>query len=364
MKKNKHKMPLRAIPKSFNGLIFIFLMSLFFSFSDLSAQENPFVTAREMLQIGKVDSAISLLEKPYENKAFLSENIENQSEWLKLLSFCYIQHDRLSDAKNTIRRFVGLNPFYEKSSTDAPQFLDALDTIRARPTLMIGIRAGALMSDTHIIGEKRFIVDKVFGAQERIYRDGFGFIVGLQTMYFFYKNFALHFAPAFLQRKFNYETRQAAAVLQMGASLDTTYLSTFASQQFNYFHFPLSFKAQKDFKKFALNAQVGFSWESLWTAQKTLSASYTLTETDFDAKNIYAKHQQYLILGMGVIFPRKKLSYTVDLRYIHGIGNITQNPYFLDRAGLGYYDVADNIKFTSVELSLGIFYNLRFKADE
>jgi hypothetical protein len=232
-----------------------------------------------------------------------------------------------------------------------------MDSMEVEPVLMVGLGAGVTRSLMRPLGENRYVFEKGYADfKSKTHTDAFGYVLGIQFEYNLNRFISLNFSPSFENFGYSYTTTIAS---KNPASLGT--LITESRQTLNYLTLPLLLRARITYKNYKVYGQAGFFTSNLLGASKFSSVSSSIISSRNDTKNNFASNNAGFILGGGLMYKRKNLTFNTDVRFINGFNNIVSKPYYYESLAMDYYDIPDDVKLRGFELTLGVFYNFKYR---
>jgi hypothetical protein len=333
---------------------------LFFTAPMTFAQTTPveyLKNAKDFFDRGQIDSVIFYLEAKESDKLFHQLSTFEQSLWLRLLFSSYISTDQYAKSQEPVKKFLRVNPFYEPNEADPLRLKFAIDSMEAQPTLMFGLKIGTTRTLMKHLGEYRYIFEEGYSdTREKSHFDSYAFTLGLQFEYNINRHLSLNISPSYDRYRYHYKTTFSTKNID-----DLGTLVSESSQSLNYLTLPVLLRARLSVKDFKVYGQAGAFTSTLIGAEKKLSVSSSIVSVSNENTMNFHTRNYGLIVGGGIMVRRKRLTLNMDLRFLSGFSNITEKPFYYEMLSLDYYDIPDDLKFRSVELSLGIFYNFKYK---
>lgn len=357
--------------KNCRAIIFPCMLGLCFlslnNYSQVVNCNENYETALKLYNYGMADSALSILKPCLEHsKSLKGLPKETCAEIFRLAALSNVMTGNPEEAGEYITQLLKYAPDYKTSirEDDLEEFKMILNSKSAQPDLIVGFRAGTNMPFLKL--ENQF---SDYDAQEGYYEleSKFGYQFAVAGEKILTKNISLEVAAGITQFLFNYKTRSI----------------TIGEQQYDqgitYIEVPVLVKYY-----FSTNGhlkpylQGGISGKfSLYTREKSDDfGRYWLTESsDSDSEFILASFMADienlgLALGGGLSYTLKNSSIKLDVRYIHNFISSNRISKFDDITG--YDDIPSNedfsytndinlIHLTNLQISLGYFYNLRYR---
>ncbi len=338
----------------------IILLMLFFTTANVFGQSTPveyLKNAKDFFDRGQIDSVIFYLEAKEGEKYFNQLSGFEQSLWLRLLFSSYISTDQYAKSQEPVKKFLRVNPFYEPNEADPLRLKFAIDSMEAQPTLMFGLKVGTTRTFVKHLDTYRYIFEDGYSdTREKVHFDTYGYTLGLQFEYNLNRYFSVNFSPSYDRYRYYYKTTFATKNNDdLGTLVSESY------QKLNYLTLPVLFRARLSVKDFKVYGQVGAFTSTLIGAEKKLTVSSSIVSTSNENLKNFHTRNSGIIFGGGIMVKRKRLTLNLDLRFLSGFSNIIEKPYYYEMLSLDYYDIPDDIKLRSLELSLGIFYNFKYK---
>jgi hypothetical protein len=250
------------------------------------------------------------------------------------------------------------------------------------PRLLLGFRLGPNFTTVHP-GSRIRVFENDPAAGKVFYDKDYSFHFtrsrGLQwnviLEYALTRNFSLSLQPALSEMLFKYKNRYEWE----GEGNITRIEAKFNHhQRMNYVEIPLLLKYQFERSKLKPYIQMGGFFGILYLAHKSIESDITQTLTDSKKideketikditimKQIKNYHVGFLLGGgIGIDTGIKGLRLGVEVNYKQGLNNIVDEAHRYDNHKLvyGYYDVFDDMKLRTVDLTIKVLLPISFKA--
>jgi len=348
---------------------------------------NQYQEALNLYNEGRIDQALEALDSCLQHPRLLRQASKTtRMEILKLAADAHILLDEHQSALDNIYDLLSKQPFYnaEDHPDDLVLFSAAIDTLRANPKWIIGVRAG--LNSTLVKREQSYSVlefnqfEPVRNYNDNLFevgdiRETLGFQFAFLIEYVFWsKHLSMSTEPGF--SKIRYEYSIAYEDLRNAFA---------ATQKLNYFDLPFLIKSRFLLKNsFQPYVQVGFSNRFLMSANREISSTFRPSSTgsailtrqtpETPVSSLMNDYIYGLIFGGGVnwdwkiernVFLRNS-ALSLDIRYLTGLRNANNpekrflNNNLSDAFLYEFYDVTDDIKLRNWEISLMFRYHLQY----
>lgn len=355
--------------KKLNSIIFTFILGLWFSAFNSYAQvpncSGNFKKALQLYNWGMADSALNMLKPCLEHKKALKKvSKETCAEIYRLAALASIMTGHPMEADEYITQLLKYKPDYKNNmrDDDLEEFKLILKSKSAQPDLLIGIRGGTNLPLLNL--EKSF---SDYDAQESYYSldKKIGYQFGIAVEKTFTKNISMEAGAGFTQILFQYNTREMlGGINKYDQSIACIEIPVLVKYNFNTGSSFRPYLQGGISGRFSLNdidksEDFGKSWYTNSSNSEFILATF-LT----DIENIG------LVVGGGVGYNLKSSSIRLDLRYIHNFKSSGRSSKFDDISV--YDDIPSTEKFSytndinlinlkNVQISLGYFYNLKYR---
>lgn len=248
------------------------------------------------------------------------------------------------------------------------------------PRLLVGVNAGVNLSGVQA-GTLYSVLEPAFSTGINPYLKDYrfdltnsrGMQIGIVVEYFLSKNLSIKIQPGVSTRKFQYKSRIDWDETDYPVIMELEHL-----HRLNYIDIPVFLKYQFQGARLKPYFQAGAFVSFLTSAYKTVNEysmdtfyvdpPETLEQFGFGRDNIIkeilTKTNTGFIIGAGIGYDAWGMRLELGVNYIHGLNNfiIEDARWSLSHIVLGYYDVFDDMKLRSWELSLKVLMPISFKA--
>lgn len=194
---------------------------------------------------------------------------------------------------------------------------------------------------------------------------------GISGSFSFGRNISVAISPAYKGLTFIYQSDfewQSDEVETNSLSIEYTHL-----QRLHYISIPLMLRFSPIGRKLKPYFQLGVHYDRLINAQKLVSSSgidqasggqvsFSTDEQSNDISDLFIKSHLGLLGGLGITYNLGTILIFAESQYRYGMHNITdtKNRFSASRNLPGFGNVLDDISIQNLELSLGIYFPLKF----
>lgn len=313
-------------------------------------------------------------DKKNEKKEFRKIKKEIRADIYQLVFLSYTELDKPELADIYLKKFLVIRRGERTDDYWRSLRTAAKDKYYVAPRWLVGLKLGTNFTFPHPIN-RYHVLAPASETGEADYQKDYGFHLthsrGLQAgiilEYAIRKNLSVTVLPTVGSLGFQYKNSFKREGESAG---DTVTLNYTHRQKLNVIELPVLLKYRFIKTKLRPYVQVGVYCNLLQSAVKSLQAvsdpeeeGYK-DETIVKIKELFTRFNVGLWIGGGIGYETGDLRLAVEVNYKHGLNNIVDKDRRYENPELqfAYYDVFDDIKVRSVELSLKVMLPLSFKA--
>jgi len=246
---------------------------------------------------------------------------EEKVSALKLLTLAYIYLEEPTKADETMLLLLQTDHYFEiNPAVDPAEFVALYRTYRTREIYRVGAKLGVNASRPNVVET----VSAVELGPDSEYKYSIAILFGGAVDVPLNDRMTLHGELLYMQRQFELDLKVERGVDDAGNPITNTFVGI---EKQNWLSLPLSFEYKLAEKKYNPYVSAGISTDYLLSAElsslRTKDEAASVPETTFDLKPLREKINLSAIVGAGVKLKIGGGYFVAELRYMHGLTNIS-----------------------------------------